>query len=321
MNTLNNLFWYLKKNGNKTIKELPLNEVDALIFSAFTYLEIEDVTKYTDKISIKELYKSYQNKKLNTLFYINQNRLLEMLSKCIRFQNILVTKYLNIIDKEKDLQIGAMTFEVDKNILFVAFKGTDKLVGWKEDLDLGYKEVIPAQQKALEYLDEVLSNTLKKVYVGGHSKGGNLAMYAGLFCKHYDKIVQIYNMDGPGFSKSIIHTLEYQIRNKKIITFIPKASIVGNLLNKDTKTIIIKSKNIGFLQHNLYSWEIVDNHFVYEKEVDEVVLNVCNYLNEIINRMPSKYKEQIVEYIYHLLEEINIDELESIIKKIPIYYK
>ena len=136
-----------------------------------------------------------------SLFTKNQNRLFKSLSESKRFQSVLVTHYFHIVDKEIDMQISGMTFVLPNDTLYVAFKGTDETItGWKEDFDLSYKDVIPSQKKAVSYLNEILSSFVRPVYVGGHSKGGNLAMYASLFCKDSDLIVKVYNNDGPGFS-------------------------------------------------------------------------------------------------------------------------
>lgn len=314
---MNNLFDYLKWRGDLSFQESPLNEVDNLIFCAFAYFKIENLVSYDEKIAIKDLYSKYENVEEDSLFKKNQNRLFEILSGCNRFENVLVTHYFNKIDQEKDMQIAGVTFILPNDTLFVAFKGTDESVtGWKEDFDLSYKQVIPAQTKAVAYLNEILTHTKKKVYVGGHSKGGNLAMYASLFCKEIDKIVQIYNNDGPGFNDSIIESENYKIRKEKIITYIPKSSIVGNLLNKDTKTIIVKSRQIGILQHDLYSWEVIANHFVYAKELSEETKKVCNTLNEIIEKIPKEQKQKIISFVCELLESWNVTDIEAMLEKL-----
>lgn len=316
---MHTLFEYLEWRGDLTFAESPVNEVDGLIFCAFSYFKVEELLNYFSTISIKNLYGKYKEIEEDNLFKKNQNHLFQMLSKSNRFQDILVTHYFNEVDKDLDMQIAGMTFVLPNNVLFVAFKGTDgTITGWKENFDLSYKSVIPAQRKAVQYLNEILSHTQKQVYVGGHSKGGNLAMYASIFCEDNDKIMQIYNHDGPGFSKEIIENKEYQKCKNKIITYIPKASIVGNIFNKDTKTLIVKSNQIGILQHDLYSWIVYGNHFVYAKELNEETKKISNLLNETLNKIPKDQKKKIISFLYNLFESWNIYDIEIFLKDLLV---
>ena len=301
--------------GNLSFDTLPINEVDGLIFCAFAYFKIESILSYQETVSIKDLYLRYKEIEEDTIFKKNQNRLFKVLSETKRFSNILVTRYFNIVNKQKEMQIAGMTFLLPNEILYVAFKGTDStIVGWKENLNLSYMEVIPSEQKACSYLDEILQSTKKKVYVGGHSKGGNLGMYASIFCQNEEKIAQVYNYDGPGFSKEILETDAYKKRKDKIITFIPKSSIVGNILNKDTKTLIIKSKQIGLLEHDLYSWLISSTHFVYTKNMSEEAKKMSNLLNEMIENIPDDKKQKMITFFYDVLESWNLEDIEKMLE-------
>lgn len=303
--------------GDLSFLENPFNEVDNLIFCAFSYISLDNFIEYADKITIEELYKSYKKEKEDTIFKKNQNQLFKMLSTSIRFKNVLVTHFFNEVKEKESMQISGMTFVLPNDMLFVAFKGTDEtLTGWKEDFDLSYKTIIPSQKKAVSYLDEILSHTKKKVVVGGHSKGGNLAMYASLFCEEDSKILKVYNNDGPGFSKEIVETDNYKMRKDKIITFLPKGSIVGNILNSATRTIIVESKSLGILQHNLYSWSVLNDHFVYEKEVSEETKKISQELNSMIEKIPKEQKRKIVSFLYELLESWNVTDIEKMISDV-----
>lgn len=314
---MNTLFDYLLWRGDLTFKENPLNEVDSLAFCAFSYFKIEKLMQNQQFISIQDLYKKYALTEEDTLFKKNQNHLFQMLSESKRFKDVFITRYFNEVDKNLEMQIAGMTFLLPDNTLFIAFRGTDgTITGWKEDFDLSYKSVIPAQRRAVEYLNEILSHTKKSVYVGGHSKGGNLAMYASIFCQNGDKIIQIYNHDGPGFRSEIVEGKNYQKCKEKMITFIPKASIVGNIFDKDTKTIIIKSKQIGLLQHDLYSWGVSGNHFVYANELSVDAKKLSNKLNETIEKIPKEQKQKMISFLYELLESWNISDIENLVKDV-----
>lgn len=318
---LSDVFDYLKWRGDLSFLESPVNEIDSLIFCAFSYLDLKGILEYHELVTMKELYVRYKQIEENTIFKRNQNRLFQFLSESNRFKEIVVARYFNIVDEEKEMQIAGMTFILPNETLFVTFKGTDgTLTGWKENFNMSYMEVIPAEKKAVSYLNEILHSTKKRVYVGGHSKGGNLAMYASVFCENDDRVIRVYNHDGPGFRKEIVETELYKKRKEKMITFIPKASIVGNILNQDTKTFIIKSKQLGFLQHDLYSWLVENNHFVYTSELSKEAKNVSQMLNDAIDKIPEKEKEQVISLVYDFLESWNIEDIKKIIEQ-PLLLK
>lgn len=316
---MNNIFDYIKWRGDLTFNESIFNEVDNLIFSAFAYLNLEGIMDFKEKKSLKEVYENYKKiMDTNNIFKQNQNKLFKLLSESKRFKDVFITYYFNKVDAKEEMQIGGLTFILPNDELYVAFKGTDEtIIGWKEDFLLSYKSFIPSQKIAVLYLNEVLNHTNKKVYVGGHSKGGNLAMFAALFCENDDKIKNVYNNDGPGFNNEVLNSDNYKERKHKIITYMPKSSIVGNILNSDTKTIIIKSNGIGILQHNLYSWLIIYNHFVYTKELSEEAKNISNYLNDFINKVPNEQKANIVSFIYDFLEDKGIYNIETTLSNVP----
>lgn len=309
---MTDIFDYLKWRGDLTFEVVPLNEIDALIFSAFAYIEMDSIFSYHEFVSIKDLYDRYKTIEEDSIFKKKQNELFKVLSESKRFQDIVVTRYFNEVNENKEMQISGTTFILPNDILYVAFKGTDStLTGWKEDFNLSYMKVIPSEEKALSYLNEILYSTKKKVYVGGHSKGGNLAMYASLFCENDENILQVHNFDGPGFSKEIVEMENYKKRKEKITTYIPKSSIVGNILNKDTKTYIVKSKQIGILEHDLYSWIVSSNRFIYAKEVSLEIKNLSESLNEAIEKIPKEDKEKIIDLVYEILKSWNIRDIES----------
>lgn len=312
---MNTIFTYLETYKNVSFLEKDFNEVDNLIFCAFSYIDFSGIIQKENTISIKELYTKYKflmDEK--NIFKKDQNDLFQLLSESKRFQDILITGYVNDISKEEEKQFGAITFILPNEQLFVAFKGTDETItGWKEDFNMSYMSVIPSQKSAKEYLEEILKNTKKSVLVGGHSKGGNLAMYAAIFCPEElkNKISKVYNNDGPGFAYKIDLTKEYQTIKDKIITYIPKSSIVGNIFDSYTKIIIIESTALGILQHNLYSWLILEDTFLYVKEMDGKTKELANRLNAIIYKIPNKEKKRIVTVLYDIISSFSIYNLEK----------
>ncbi len=323
---MDNILSYLKWRGDLTFNESSFNEVDNLVLCAFTYLRLNEVLKREDVISIKEFYSKYKID--DNIFEKNQNNLLTMMSKSKRFKEILIARYVNEISEKQEKQFSAITFLLPNNQLFVAFKGTDETItGWKENFNMSYMNIVPAQKSAIKYLEEILNHTNKKVLVGGHSKGGNLAMYATIFCdsKLKDKILKIYNNDGPGLNNQVLNEKKCQEIKEKIITFIPKSSIIGNFFTNDTKIILIESSGLGILQHDLYSWLIDKDKFSYAKEIDTKTKELSNFLNETINKIPQKQKEKIINFIYDIMISLNIYDIEligkNLLNNLPIINK
>ena len=320
MNVLNTIQEYLKWRGDISFLQEGLNEVDSLLFCAFTYFDLEKIITHEEKISILNLYERFL--KFKNKDKKEEVELFKNLSQSKRFQDVFVTLYFNEIDKEKEMQISGMTFVLPNNTIFVAFKGTDStLTGWKEDFNISYLDTIPSQIKAKEYLDKILMHTNKKVYIGGHSKGGNLAMYASIYCKDFTKVVKVYNFDGPGFDNKIVLSENYQSRKEKMVTYLPKAGIVGNILNKDMKTIIIKSTQLGLLQHDPYSWKVEQNHFIYAQVLNEEAKKISNILDDLIEKIPNNQKEKIITFVYDVLDSVHLSELNKSLKGLLSKYK
>ena len=310
---MENILWYVKQFGKFTFQEKAFNEVDNLVFCALPYIEIEKFYQINEYLSLQELYLKYQSSNYKeNIFEENEFKLLKLLSESKRFKNVILSNYVNEVSKEEKKQFGAITFRFD-NKLFIAFKGTDAtILGWKEVFNMSYMNVIPAQKRALEYLENILNNHPNDCYIGGHSKGGNLAMSAYLFCNDLlkSRIIKVYNNDGPGLKESL------RDEKSKIITFIPTASIIGNIFVNNTKIILIESKGIGIFQHDLYSWLVEGNHFIYQKEMDYSTKELANFLNQIILKLPNDQKEKIVQFIYDFLAFLKIDNIEDSMQNI-----
>ena len=315
---MNNLFSYLKWRGDLSFYEAPFNEVDNAILCAFSYIPLEDFLTKDKTFSILELYALYQkNVKKEKLFKQNQKKLFDNLQQSKRFQNVKVAQFVNEVEQIKEKQFCAMTFILTEDLLFVAYRGTDEsLIAWKENFNLSYMDYVPSQKRAVSYLEEILMHTNKKVIVGGHSKGGNLAMYAYLFCneKLQSKMIQVYNNDGPGLHKNI--EIEKKELEQKIITFLPKASIIGNLFENLSTIFFIKSSSFGILHHDLYTWEVENNHFIYIKEMDKKTKDLCNFLNKMLEDLSLEKKEKIISFLYETIADFGISNVEEFIEQI-----
>ena len=197
---------YLEKFGDKTFDRLPFGEVDALILAQFAYLKFDGLIPGPDEsdsfIPIKSLKKNKDFAKLfsDTRYEKVNRELFTRMTSGKRFGTLSMTHYVNIVDKARDIQFSAITFKLSGGTGFVAFRGTDEnMVGWKEDFNLSIMDRIPGEKEAVGYLKKASGLLSGTFYVGGHSKGGLLSVYASSLVPESIKkrIINVYSFDGP----------------------------------------------------------------------------------------------------------------------------
>ena len=145
------------------------------------------------------------------------------LAKSTRYEGLYMNYILDKFHIDVVEQFYAMTFIFDK-FIFVGFRGTDTtFIGWKEDFNIALMDVIPSQVDATEYLNKVGNLIDKPILVGGHSKGGNLSLYATMYCENNirNRIHRIFNHDGPGFNKDVYETKEFLDVKDKMMHYKP----------------------------------------------------------------------------------------------------
>jgi len=236
---MNNIMDYLDWRGDIGFDQDGLNEVDNLIFSMVAYLNF-DMIKGAQ--TIEEASKAYKDsKKRGTSkesrdFIKKIERLLDKLAKTQRYRGVTISDYMYKYDHDNESQFCAMTFSLG-DWIYVAYRGTDEsLVGFKEDFNMCFSAPVMAQKDAVAYLRQVLNKYRdQEVYTGGHSKGGNLAVYShvGIDGEYRKRIVKIFNNDGPGFTEEILKTPAYRETTKKVIKLLPHGSVVGILMDDE----------------------------------------------------------------------------------------
>lgn len=311
-----NILDYLDWRGDIRFSERGLNEVDNLIFSTLAYTDMENLVQ--EHTTISELYQSYISAGYNqSHMIINPFSLLEKTAHSQRYKDVSVKYYVNNIDTEKHLQFSAVTFQFDKTI-YVAFRGTDNtLTGWREDFNMSYLPKTPGQYEAMEYLNTVAEKLSGELIVGGHSKGGNFAVYASAFCNDSVKkrISKVYSNDGPGFNSTIVNSDEYNSVIPKTEHIITDSSVVGLLLSNKIKSTVIKSSALGIDQHNPYTWNVFCTQF--EKadglSVSSVFMN--DTADKWLNSLSDDSKKILINSIFDSLESSGASTLNDIADK------
>ncbi len=316
-----NMLDYLDWRGDITFEERPFNEVDNLIFSTLAYVEMENLVSYDDKKAptIKELSQAYQESGYDqSHMVIVPKHLLLKAAASQRFRNVRVKWYINKIDVQEQLQFSAVTFSFAKNQTYIAFRGTDNtLVGWREDCNLSYLPSTPGQREAVEYLNRAAKLTDDTLIVGGHSKGGNLAVYASAFCDFaiQGRIIQIYSNDGPGFNNAVLNSPEYLSVLFKTTHIITDSSIVGLLLSSKAKKEIIKSSASGFEQHNPYTWNVKGTAFEKAEDLSQASVFMNDTIEKWISELTDENKKLLINSVFDSLESSGATTLNDITNK------
>jgi len=321
---MSNLFDYLTWRGDLDFKTSPFNPVDNIILSQLAYLTLDDIVPGPgdkDGITMDLAIRIY-NEKLHspegikqTSIFKDDPKLINALAASRRFGDCHLFGYINHVDTNREIQFSALTIRINDGSFFLAFRGTDiSIVGWKENFNMSFKEVIPSQIEAVNYLEKMASMVKGHLRVGGHSKGGNLAMYAASQCnkKTQERITIVYSNDAPGFHDKVISSAGFTAIKDRIRSFVPQSSVIGMFLKHGYDNTVIKSSQSGLMQHDLYSWEVTHNDLV---RVDKATISsryVNKTLMEWIESFDPVRREQFIEAIYYIISESEIKSIHEL---------
>jgi len=313
------IFDYINKYKNKDFLELPFTEIDNLILSLLPYIDFTNVVPafYKNYISLNEATKILEKNKNRGLFIRNAYKLIYAMKDTKRYGNILLGNYMKVINDE--MQFGALTIKLSDKSIFIAYAGTDtSIVGWEEDFKLAYLYPGASQKYALIYLNKTVNLFSKKIRIGGHSKGGNLAICAAMNSKFYirKKIIAIYNNDGPGFLKEQVESKAYKKIKSKINMFVPEESIIGMILYHQENYVVIKSRGFNIIQHDAFNWMCENTKFKRTK-LSKRSKNLEIRITEKLESIKIEERIKIVNSLFLLFKDNNIKDTKDIkIKKI-----
>lgn len=312
---MSNIVDYIKWRGDLSLEVSPLNEIDNLILSRISYLPFERIN-FKDKDSFVELEDQFLELKKEDFHQIDDIMLVEELSKSIRFKNLLFSDYFDKIDPLEEIQFSAITIWLPNNEIFVSYRGTDAtLVGWKEDFNMSFMSNVPSQIEGVKYLENIARKyPRKKIRIGGHSKGGNVAVYSGIFCnkKIKNRIIEITNADGPGFDTSIIKTGEYRDILNRIHTYIPQSSVIGRLLEHEEEYKIVESIQKGIMQHDIYSWQVEGPKIVSISENTNGSEIVNGVVRSWLKSTTPEQRKNFINIIYDVLSTTNVSNIHDL---------
>ena len=297
-----NLIDYVKANGNYVLEEKKMNEIDDMIFARISYMPFKYIDMCANE-TIESIATKMKDLEQAKYIWADDKPFLQELGKAKRYKDIVVTDYVEILDNSAEKQFAAITINLPK-IKYISYRGTDStLVGWKEDFNMSFMENVPSQIESVVYLNDVAKKYKEDFILGGHSKGGNLAVYAAVFCEDEikPKIKKIINADGPGFDKSVIQTPEYRKVLKKIETYIPQSSVVGRLIEHEEEYQVIKSNQKGFMKHDIFSWEIEGDKLVRIERVTTNSEIFNGILRDWLKNTTPEERKDFIDMLYEII--------------------
>ena len=302
------MFDYIQWRGDLTFTQDPPNCVDALIFSTLSYIGYGGLVESQPEQSVllrdaAALFFTMENVE-NKVRVEKDLELLRKAAECTRFGYTKIVRYRDVLIPEQETQFAAMTFLLDDGTAFLAFRGTDySLVGWKEDFNMSFRQTVPAQLLAQQYVREVAAEYAMPMRLGGHSKGGNLAVFAAarvgpLLQK---QILEVYNHDGPGFTQYMMGDPGYLAMVPRIRTYIPESSVIGMLLEHEESYVVVKSRSVSLLQHDPYSWEILGRGFITAEDISEDSRFLDAAIKTWFAEMTDQERGRLVDVLFTLL--------------------
>lgn len=305
----------------QSFDEAPFSPLDSLVLSQFSYIHFDNLAP-TDRDPALPFYicdalraEFFDSMLTNTRDPSENKQLLLALAASPRFREIEMCYYISEFDATEGKQFSAVCFVLDKGLNYLAFRGTDDtIVGWKEDFSMAFKNPVPSQQRAAEYFLTVSEKLNGRLMLGGHSKGGNLAVYAAMTAPPLlqNRILQVYDHDGPGFKDGVLDCEGYRRIKEKIQKTIPESSLVGMLLDGHESYSVIESSRIGFMQHDPFSWKISNGHFITTEHVSDGALYINRSLRDWLDSLSDEERERFVEVLFNVLDAGNAQTFAEI---------
>ena len=303
---------YLKWRNDVSFDVAEFNDIDNVILSCLAYIDFSEYfANFDDSYTLEEIFELFcKNHSLDEIreskqFTERVALLLEEMVQADRFKGTKALYYAEDLDKEKIKQFAAVTFILPDGTNYISFRGTDStIIGWKEDFLMTFMADTEGAKEAVKYLNEVSKLLEGELIVGGHSKGGNFAMFASSFCDKVvqDRISRVYNNDGPGFRDEVIESTGYKEILPKICTIVPQTSMIGQLLANESEQKVIESDAIGLYQHDAMTWKVKKDSFV-EAELDAFGNFVDVALGSWLEKIDDETRLSIVSTVFSMIEE------------------
>ncbi len=312
-----NMVDYLAWRGELSMEASPWNAVDGLLIATLSYLNMHG-------IGDSRGWTMREAKRLDLVIespdssFPPRRAAFDGMADSVRFGESRMHHFIAVTDETSSMQFSAMCVDLPDGTMAVAFRGTDNtLVGWREDFDMSYRTWVPGQEAAGYYLSQAASATERPLRLVGHSKGGNLAVYAAsvVHPEVQDRIESIWSYDGPGMNRQISATEGYQRIRSKIRSYIPQSSIIGLLMDYYTPYTVVKSTASGLSQHDPMSWQVYGPKFEEMESIDRKAEIVCQTLHEWLQNSTPEQRGAFVDTLFRMTDTTNATRMSDILNE------
>lgn len=317
-----NILDYIDWRGDLTLQEREFNEVDNLLLAELSYLDCANIVPadFSAPVLLPQAVQQYDRIRAQATMGVLVPAQIPLLARKMaasaRFASARLCGYVCRIDEQTQTQFSALTILLPDETAYIAFRGTDDtLVGWKEDFNLSFLPVVPAQTQAVEYL-RAAATALRSypLRVGGHSKGGNLAVYSAVFCGEavQNQLMRVYNNDGPGFRTSLLPLPEHKRVAEKLVTILPESSVVGMLLAHEERYAVVRSTQTGLMQHDGFSWQVRGERFEHLPELTAGGKLIDETLHAFLLSLSAQQCAAFTDALFDLLTCTDADTLTDL---------
>lgn len=304
---------YLNTQGLLPFSLAPFCEIDSLILSVCAYADFDGILPGVEeggtqsfRAAVARLVTKPDWAHTGPVMAQRIPELVLKASQSPRFARLRLGCYESILEEDQPSQFAALTYFLPDGTCFLAFRGTDDtLVGWKESFTMAYHFPVPGHSHAASYFRRVAARHPGKLRLGGHSKGGNLAMWAAVQAEPLvrARVLRVYSHDGPGFTRDLTRTHPYRSVADRITNYVPQASIVGTLLQPAGRFQVIQSHGTGIQgQHDPFTWEVIGTTFRYRARRSPIGRKSAKTIHRWLESMDPWELEAFVDILFSLLE-------------------
>ena len=307
-----NVFGYLARSF-ETFAERPLTDVDSLVLACLSYYHYQgDAVRTREGARVRDLFCAEHLDEMAHGLWDPEGlvRLFALAAASPRFRDLRVSDYVDDFDEAAEKQFSACVLHLPGGDAYVSYRGTDNtLVGWKEDFNMAFETGVPSQYAAIDYLERVASGIEGRIFLGGHSKGGNLAVCAAARCPSEvaARIERVFSHDGPGFTEEALADELWKERSGLVSKTVPRSSVIGMLFERQEDYAVVDSATMGLTQHDPFSWVVEGEDFVRCDDLGRGASFVDKGLNEWIGRMTREEREGFVETLFSVLNAAGED--------------
>ena len=305
------LFDYMDWRGDLSFRDSPANEADCYLISKIGCPNLTGIVPSDEQAAdigtVVEAYRAKTGKGGAFLGITTSPKVIDSfyrLPSVPRFQSLMLSGYRKIDDSNNTEQFSALTVRIPDGTRYITFRGTDdNIFAWKENFRMSIVDTIPAQEDALRYLRWAMDAYDGNFIVCGHSKGGNLAVYAASMLPKelQDRIISVYNFDGPGFRDDFLKQEGYLRILPKLTSLIPQNSIVGLLLSTGKDPEIVISDCFGANAHDGFTWKVLGTSFVRSEALSPSSALFQEAMNKTLSRMNLEERDEFIEDFFRIM--------------------